>query len=96
MWHEQDTTTIKEIGEHITIGNDLWYNKEPATNWENIQGNITSLNMAGWGDIMDRVNLWKQMATSKSMIIALVNHKRTSAQIKTMENEIKLEWTGTA
>ena len=51
--------------------------------------------MAGWGDIMDRVNLWKQMATSKTMIVAIIDHKRTSAQIKNMENEIELGWTGT-
>ena len=83
------------MGEHITIGHDLWYKKAPATNWTKIQGNITSLNMAGWGDIMDRVNLWKQMATSKSMIVAIIDHKRTKEQIKNMENEIELGWTGT-
>ena len=83
------------MGEHITIGHDLWYKKAPATKWTKIQGNITSLNMAGWGDIMDRVNLWKQMATSKSMIVAIIDHKRTNEQIKNMENEIELGWTGT-
>ena len=80
MWHEQETSTIKAMGEHITIGHDLWYKKAPATKWTKIQGNITSLNMAGWGDIMDRVNLWKQMATSKSMIVAIIDHKRTNEQ----------------
>ena len=46
--------------------------------------------MAGWGNIMDRVNLWKQMATSKSMIVAIIDRKRTSAQIKNLENKIEL------
>jgi hypothetical protein len=27
MWHEQETSTIKAMGEHITIGHDLWYKK---------------------------------------------------------------------
>ena len=76
------------MGKHITIGHDLWYNKAPATNWKKLQRNITSLNMAGWGDIMDRVNLWKQMATSKSMIVAIIDHKRTNAQIKTWRTNL--------
>ena len=69
MWNDKIITNMKKVGKLMTIAHDLWYNnnnKAPKIKWENAHGNITSLNMAGWGDMIDRVNLWKQMTTSKT------------------------------
>jgi len=51
--------------------------------------------MAGWGDTIDRVNMWKRLAHNNTMIMTLIDHKTTESGRVNLQNEIEMEWTGT-
>ena len=50
MWGGVPRIHLRDIGHENTIGHDLWYDNEPAITWTNLQSNIISINMAGWGE----------------------------------------------
>ena len=73
---------------------DLWYKNEPNIQWNKFHSNLISLNMAGWGDELDRKILWTNMARTKTMVAVIVDHRRTTQQLKSMEFEAEETWLG--
>jgi hypothetical protein len=94
--------TGKNIKEHISellsIGDhDLFYGERPKTDWNKVQGNITCLNMNGWtGDDKEvkRTALFAHLADTGTLVFGLIDHRRTTAEIKSAEYEIETLWTG--
>ena len=92
QWREKGKIQ-KELGKLNTIGHDIWYTKPKNISYNKLKGKLTSLNMAGWGEMIDRIGMWKKLAYNKTMIMVLIDHKIMEKGRVNMENEIELEWT---
>jgi len=75
-----------------TTGHDLWYEKPPDVNWHDLTGNLMCINMQGWGKQTERSSLWQLFARSKTMIVALIDHRQRNE--KNVEFELTDQWTG--
>ena len=63
--------------------------------WSKVRGKITAINLAGWGDFVNRQVMWKRLAYNKTMIMIIIDHKITENGRINMQNEIELGWMGT-
>ena len=95
LWTGMNNKTKKATGEMHTVGHDLWYKAPPKLQWDRLKGSIMGLNMAGWGESLDRMTLWSHMAACRTMIMVLYDHRRQECQRLNMQNEIEIGWTGT-
>ena len=94
MWGNIPKTIMREIGEENTVGHDLWYENEASLTWNKLQNNVVSLNMAGWGQDLERRMLLANLAKTKTMVVVLQDHRRTTQQIQNMQYEIEETWLG--
>ena len=77
--------------ETTTIGHNIW---KKAGNKDINKGKIVSLNMQGWGAMIERRLLWNQLTYMKAMIVVLIDHRRTQTQLKGIEAEARINWIG--
>jgi len=93
-WGGIPTIHLRSVGQENTEGHDLWYENKPSIKWTNLQSNIVSINMAGWGEQLDRKVIWANMAKTRTVAAVLVDHRRNSEQQGSMEYEIEETWLG--
>lgn len=51
--------------------------------------------MNGWGNQLDRKTLWMNMARTKTMVLVMQDHRRTTQQKHNMQYEVEETWLGT-
>ena len=90
-WAETPKHIENKLIETTTIGHNIW---KKAENKDINKGKIVSLNMQGWGANIERRLLWNQLTYMKAMIVVLIDHRRTQTQLKGIEAEARINWTG--
>ena len=95
-WGHVSTQAAKIASAPMYIGHDLFYKKGGHMNWNNVNGGVVQLNMNGWGssDGIHNRALFANLAWTKTLVVILIDHRRTAGNISSLEYEIENAWTG--
>ena len=92
--------TVRALGAFTSTGHNMFMNAtdhQSDLTWDKLIGCIAHLNIGGWGPnrMLNRRATWQQLSEMRTMVAAIIDHRKTKGQTMHLEYEINKEWIGT-